>query len=60
MLVQWHKGVGAGASGSTEGGLEGLPGSGASSCPTRTKQGAPRGGGNEEIFSPLPGASSGL
>lgn len=46
MLVRWHKGVGAdlvgaGASSSTEGGLEGLPGSGASSCPTHTKWGAP-------------------
>lgn len=57
MLVWWHRGVGAGpvgagASSSTEGGLEGLPGSGASSCPTRTKPGGPQ--GRWERGDPLP------
>lgn len=51
--------VGAGAFGGTEGGLEGLPGSGASSCPTGTKQGPQ---GRWEQGDPLlsPRASSGL
>ena len=64
MLVRWAQGGRGTPSGGRalplrEGGLEGLPGSGASSCPACTKQG-PRGGGNREILSTLPSASTGL